>query len=100
MVLLRFRSLIQLRFRVIRQALTRNGILAYAQDSITSNDISTNLKYVDIASANGPVELTTQGVFVIVTLFSNNGADLIRIINDKTLKQFGAGKNDVQNRCS
>ena len=69
-----------------------NGILAYAQDSITSNDISTNLKYVDIASANGPVELTTQGVFVIVTLFSNNGADLIRIINDKTLKQFGQAK--------
>ena len=69
-----------------------NGILAYAQDSITASDISSNLKYVDLTTVNGPTELTSQGVFVIVTLFSNNGADLIRIINDKTLKQFGQAK--------
>ena len=70
-----------------------NGILAYAQDSITSTDIATNLKYVDLTGGtNVPIELTSQGVFVIVTLYSNNGADVIRIINDKTLKQFGQAK--------
>ena len=66
----------------------QTGLLAYATDSITAADISSQTKYFDF----GQQLLQSGAVYVAVNMYSNNGQYEVRLKNDQTIRQTGLSK--------